>query len=280
MWKSNGKDKENEEMAIIKEKIKLTIPEGLTQKGEITVDNAKNNAKVIVTGKTVGAQEVSVQYNGGEIKKTTITVTPAPAFAGEPTASPTAVEVGADATVTATFNVDGVQASQVKVIPSAGLTYKNDGAVSGKTWTGKFTGKTPGAQNVQLQFGGVTKTVNITVNALPVISGEPQVSKTPIEIDEDVTVTLNFDKAGVKVGEVQVTPSEGLTQKVAPAVSGTKLTVTYTGKTAGAQTVTFELRGVSKTANIVVNAAAVLKSVAVEPSSVTQGQDSTITMQF
>ena len=267
-------------MAIIKEKIKLTIPEGLTQKGEITVDNAKNNAKVIVTGKTVGAQEVSVQYNGGEIKKTTITVTPAPAFAGEPTASPTAVEVGADATVTATFNVDGVQASQVKVIPSAGLTYKDDGAVSGKTWTGKFTGKTPGAQTVQLQFGGVTKTVNITVNALPVISGEPQVSKTPIEIDEDVTVTLNFDKAGVKVGEVQVTPSEGLTQKVAPAVSGTKLTVTYTGKTAGAQTVTFELRGVSKTADIVVNAAAVLKSVAVEPSSVTQGQDSTITMQF
>lgn len=280
MWKSNGKDKENEEMAIIKEKIKLTIPEGLTQKGEITVDNAKNNAKVIVTGKTVGAQEVSVQYNGGEIKKTTITVTPTPAFAGEPTASPTAVEVGADATVTATFNVDGVQPSQVKVIPSTGLTYKNDGAVSGKTWTGKFTGKTPGAQNVQLQFGGVTKTVNITVNALPVISGEPQVSKTPIEIDEDVTVTLNFDKAGVKVGEVQVTPSEGLTQKVAPAVSGTKLTVTYTGKTAGAQTVTFELRGVSKTANIVVNAAAVLKSVAAEPSSVTQGQDSTITMQF
>lgn len=267
-------------MAIIKEKIKLTIPEGLTQKGEITVDNAKNNAKVIVTGKTVGAQEVSVQYNGGEIKKTTITVTPTPAFAGEPTASPTAVEVGADATVTATFNVDGVQPSQVKVTPSAGLTYKNDGAVSGKTWTGKFTGKTPGAQNVQLQFGGVTKTVNITVNALPVISGEPQVSKTPIEIDEDVTVTLNFDKAGVKVGEVQVTPSEGLTQKVAPAVSGTKLTVTYTGKTAGAQTVTFELRGVSKTANIVVNAAAVLKSVAAEPSSVTQGQDSTITMQF
>lgn len=280
MWKSNGKDKENEEMAIIKEKIKLTIPEGLTQKGEITVDNAKNNAKVIVTGKTVGAQEVSVQYNGGEIKKTTITVTPTPAFAGEPTASPTAVEVGADTTVTATFNVDGVQASQVKVTPSAGLTYKDDGAVSGKTWTGKFTGKTPGAQNVQLQFGGVTKTVNITVNALPVISGEPQVSKTPIEIDEDVTVTLNFDKVGVKVGEVQVTPSEGLTQKVAPAVSGTKLTVTYTGKTAGAQTVTFELRGVSKTANIVVNAAAVLKSVTAEPSSVTQGQDSTITMQF
>lgn len=268
-------------MAIIKEKIKLTIPEGLTQKGEITVDNAKNNAKVIVTGKTVGAQEVSVQYNGGEIKKkTTITVTPAPAFAGEPTASPTAVEVGADTTVTATFNVDGVQASQVKVTPSAGLTYKNDGAVSGKTWTGKFTGKTPGAQNVQLQFGGVTKTVNITVNALPVISGEPQVSKTPIEIDEEVTVTLNFDKAGVKVGEVQVTPSEGLTQKVAPAVSGTKLTVTYTGKTDGVQTVKFELRGVSKTANITVNAAAVLKSVAAEPSSVAQGQDSTITMQF
>lgn len=267
-------------MAIIKEKIKLTIPEGLTQKGEITVDNAKNNAKVIVTGKTVGAQEVSVQYNGGEIKKTIITVTPTPAFAGEPTASPTAVEVGADATVTATFNVDGVQPSQVKVTPSAGLTYKDDGAVSGKTWTGKFTGKTPGAQNVQLQFGGVTKTVNITVNALPVISGEPQVSKTTIEIDEDVTVTLNFDKAGVKVGEVQVTPSEGLTQKVEPAVSGTKLTVTYTGKTAGAQTVKFELRGVSKTANIVVNAAAVLKSVVAEPSSVTQGQDSTITMQF
>lgn len=267
-------------MAIIKTKIKLTIPEGLTQKGDITVDDAKNIAKVTVTGKTVGPQEVSVQYNGGEIKKTTITVTPTPAFAGEPSASPTAIEVGADTTVTATFNVEGVQASQVQVTPSEGLTYKNDGAVSGKSWAGKFTGKTPGAQTVQLAFGGVTKTVNVTVNALPVIDGEPQVSKTPIEIDEDVVVTLNFDKAGVKVGEVQVTPSEGLTQKVAPAVSGTKLTVTYTGKTAGAQTVKFVLRGVTKTANIVVNAAATLKSVTADPSSVTQGQDSVITMRF
>lgn len=267
-------------MAIIKEKIKLTIPEGLTQKGDIIIDNAKNTAKVTVTGKTVGAQEVSVQYNGGEAKTTTVNVTPVPAFASEGTASPTAIEVGADTTVSITFNVDGVQASQVQVTPSAGLTYKNDGAVSGKTWTGKFTGKTPGAQNVQLTFGEATKTIAVTVNALPVIDGEPQVSKTPIEIDEDVVVTLNFDKAGVKVGEVQVTPSEGLTQKVAPAVSGTKLTVTYTGKTAGAQTVKFVLRGVTKTANIVVNSAAVLKSVTAEPASVTQGQDSVITMQF
>lgn len=30
-------------MAIIKEKITLTIPEGLTQKGDITIDDAKKN---------------------------------------------------------------------------------------------------------------------------------------------------------------------------------------------------------------------------------------------
>ena len=267
-------------MAIIKSKIKLTIPEGLTQKGDINIDDAKHQATVTVTGKTVGSQQISVQYNGGLAKTCTVTVTPTPAFASEGTASPAAIEVGADTTVSITFNVDGVQASQVQVTPSAGLTYKNDGAVSGKTWTGKFTGKTPGAQNVQLAFGGATKTIAVTVNALPVITGEPQVSKTPIEIDEDVVLTLNFDKAGVKVGEVQVTPSEGLTQKVAPAVSGTKLTVTYTGKTAGAQTVKFALRGVTKTANIVVNQPMTLQSVTAKPESVVQGQDSLITMQF
>lgn len=178
-------------MAIIKSKIKLTIPEGLTQKGDITVDDAKNIAKVTVTGRTVGSQEVSVQYNGGEIKKTTITVTPTPAFDGEPSASPTAIEVGADTTVTATFNVEGVQASQV-----------------------------------------------------------------------------------------QVTPSDGLTLKGTAKVEGTTFTVTYVGKTAGDQTVKLELNGASKTANVTVNAAATLKSVTASPSSVVQGQDSVITMQF
>lgn len=266
-------------MAIIKTKIKLTIPEGLTQKGDITVDDAKNIAKVTVTGKTVGPQEVSVQYNGGEIKKTTVTVTPTPAFAGEPSASPAAIEVGADTTVTATFNVEGVQASQVQVTSSEGLTYKDDGAVSGKSWTGKFTGKTPGAQTVQLAFGGVTKTVNVTVNALPTFAGEPQVSKAAIEIGEDVTITQELTKA-VDASAVKLTPSAGLTIKTPAAVSGTTFTVTYTGKTAGAQTVKLELNGASKTANVTVNAAATLKSVTADPSSVTQGQDSVITMQF
>lgn len=266
-------------MAIIKTKIKLTIPEGLTQKGDITVDDAKNIAKVTVTGKTVGSQEVSVQYNGGEIKKTTITVTPTPAFDGEPSASPTAIEVGADTTVTATFNVEGVQASQVQVTPSDGLTYKNDGAVSGKTWTGKFTGKTPGEQTVQLAFGGTTKTVNVTVNALPTFAGEPSVSKSSIELDEEVTITQKLTKT-VDVSAIKLTPSAGLTLKGTAKVEGTTFTVTYVGKTAGAQTVKLELNGASKTANVTVNAAATLKSVTASPSSVVQGQDSVITMQF
>lgn len=266
-------------MAIIKEKIKLTIPEGLTQKGDIVIDNAKKTAKVTVTGKTVGAQEVSVQYNGGEIKKTTVTVTPIPAFAGEGTASPTAIEVGADTTVSINFNVEGVQASEVQVTPSAGLTYKNDGAVSGKTWTGKFTGKTPGEQTVQLAFGGTTKTVAVTVNALPTFAGEPSVSKSSIELDEEVTITQELTKT-VDVSAIKLTPSAGLTLKGTAKVEGTTFTVTYVGKTAGAQTVKLELNGASKTANVTVLAAMVLQSVTAEPASVTQGQDSVITLQF
>lgn len=267
-------------MAIEKAKIQLTIPEGLTQKGDITVDDAKKTAKVIVTGKTVGSQEVSVSYNGGEAKKTTIQVTPAPAFSGDPTANPTTVDVGADVTVTQAFTVDGIQVSEVTINPSSGLTAKETASISGKTLTATFTAKTPGAQTVTLEFKGSQKVCSITVNALPVFSGEPTVQPTEIEVGADVTITQKFDKAGVKVGEVTLTPSAGLTVKTPASISGDTLTVVYTGKTAGAQTVGIKYNGVTKTANVTVLEPVTLKSVTANPESIAQGEDSTITMQF
>lgn len=267
-------------MAIIKSKIKLTIPEGLTQKGDITIDDAKKTAKVTVTGKTLGSHTVSVQYDNGSAKTCQITVTAVPAFSGDPTVNPTAVEVGGEVTVTQAFTVDGIQVSEVTIEPSAGLTAKGTASISGKVLTAKFTAKTPGSQTVTLTFKSVEKVANVTVNALPVFSGEPTVSKTPIEIGEDVTITQRFDKAGVSLDAVTITPSAGLTEKTPAAISGTTLTVTYTGKTAGAQTVKIEYNGNSKTANVAVNAAMTLQSVTADPASVTQDQDSTITMQF
>lgn len=267
-------------MAIIKSKIKLTIPEGLTQKGDITIDDAKKTAKVTVTGKTLGNHTVSVQYDSGAAKTCQIAVTAVPAFSGDPTVNPTAVEVGGEVTVTQAFTVDGIQVSEVTIKPSAGLIAKGAASISGKVLTAKFTAKTPGAQTVTLGFKETEKVANVTVNALPVFNGEPTVSKAAIEIGEDVIITQKFDKAGVSLDAVTITPSAGLTEKTPAAISGSTLTVTYTGKTAGVQTVEIEYNGNSKTANVTVNAAMTLQSVTAQPESVTQGQDSTITMQF
>lgn len=267
-------------MAIEKTKIQLTVPEGLTQKGDIIIDDARKTAKVVVTGKTVGSQEVSVSYNGGEAKKVIINVTVAPAFSGDPTATPAAVEVDADVTVTQAFTVDGIQVSEVEITATAGLTKKGEPTISGKTLTAKYTAKTPGEQTVTLKFKGVTKTATVTVNALPVFAGEPTVNPAQIEVGADVTITQKFDKAGVKVADVALTPSAGLTLKTAAAISGTTLTVVYTGKTAGAQTVGIAYGGATKTANVTVVEPTTLKSVTAEPESIAQGEDSTITMQF
>lgn len=265
-------------MAVVKEKIKVTVPEGLTQKGDITVSG--KTATMVVTGKTVGAQTVSVSYDGGEAKTCVINVTPKPAFAGEPTASPTAVEVGADSTITQAFNVEGVSVGNVTVTVPAGLTTKTPAAISGKTLTLVVTGKTPGAQKVTLKFGGVTKEVTVTVNPLPVFSGEPTASPATVEVGQDVTITQKFNKAGVKVSSVTLTPSAGLTLKTAAVISGDTLTVVYTGKTAGAQTVGIAYNGTTKTARVTVENKPVIKTVTADPQSVVQGNDSTVTITF
>lgn len=267
-------------MAIDKSKIKLTIPAGLTQKGDITVNDAEKKATVVVTGKTVGVQEVSVSYNGGEAKEVTITVTAAPAFSGDPTATPATIDIGQDSVISQALTVDGVSVDDVTVTVPAGLTQKVAPAINGKTLTLTVTGKTAGAHDVTLEFAGATKTVTITVNALPAFVGEPVANPTAIEVGADVTITQEFDKAGVKVADVTLTPSAGLTLKTAAAISGTTLTVVYTGKTAGAQTVGIKYNGVTKTANVTVNEPTTLKSITADPDSVEVGKDSTITMQF
>lgn len=269
-------------MAIDKAKIKVTLPEGLTQKGEISVDEAKKTATVVVTGKTVGQHTVSVTYNGGAAKTTNVTVTAAPAFSGDPTASPASIHIGEESVISQAFTVDGIQPSEVTVTVPEGLTKKGEHTISGKSLSLTVTGKTAGAHEVQLQFKGVTKKVTVNVTEVPpAFSGEPVADPATVKVGADVTVTQEFTKAGVVASEVVLTPSAGLTLKTPASVSGTTFTVVYTAKTAGAQTVKLEYKGASKTASVTVEDLVVtLSGVTANPTSVVQGQDSTITMQF
>lgn len=178
-------------MAIEVSKISLTIPAGLTQKGEITVDQSAKTAKVVVTGATAGTHTVSVSYDGGAAQTCTVTVTPVPAFSGEPTAAPASIEVGADSTITQAFNVSGVNVADVTVTVPAGLTTKTAAAISGTTLTLVVTGASAGAHDVTLAYKGVTKTVTVTV-AEPTTLKTVNASPTSVQVGSDSTVTMQF----------------------------------------------------------------------------------------
>lgn len=140
---------------------------------QITADTAKlteskakaisgNNVTVEYTGKAAGTANISVVHNG-VTKTANITVNPAYAI-NTVVADPTSVSVGADTTVTATFNRAPVL-SNCTFAPSAGLTQKEAPKVVGNTVVAKYTGKTAGPQNVTVTYTGVSgsKKADITV---------------------------------------------------------------------------------------------------------------------
>lgn len=232
----------------------------------ITYDQAKlteatakkisgNNVVVEYTGKAAGAAEVSVVHNG-VTKKGTITVNPAYAI-NTVVADPTIVLVGADTTVTATFN-RGPVLENVTFQPSTGLTQKEAPRVEGNTVVAKYTGKTAGAQNVTVTYTGVSgsKKADITVNNPPApVFESVAANPTSVAVNADTVVTMTFTGAAPVLSKVAMTPSEGLTKKGEIAVSGMTATCTFTGKTTGAQTVECKYDNANaKTASVTVQA--------------------------
>lgn len=234
---------------------------------QITADTAKlteskakaiagNNVTVEYTGKAAGAANVSAVHNG-VTKSSSITVNPAYAI-NTVVANPTSVLVGADTTVTATFNRAPVL-SDCTFTPSAGLTQKEAPKVAGNTVVAKYTGKTAGAQNVTVTYTGVSgsKKADITVNNPPTpVFASVVANPTSVAVNADTVVTMTFTGAAPVLSKVAMTPSEGLTKKGEIAVSGMTATCTFTGKTAGAQTVNCTYDGGSaKVANVTVTGA-------------------------
>lgn len=172
-------------------------------------------------------------------------------------ADPTTVLVGADTTVTATFN-RGPVLENVTFQPSAGLTQKEAPRVEGNTVVAKYTGKTAGAQNVTVTYTGVSgsKKADITVNNPPTpVFESVAANPTSVAVNADTVVTMTFTGAAPVLSKVAMTPSEGLTKKGEIAVSGMTATCTFTGKTAGAQTVECKYDNANaKTASVTVQA--------------------------
>lgn len=231
---------------------------------QITADTAKlteskakaiagNNVTVEYTGKAAGAANVSAVHNG-VTKSSSITVNPAYVI-NTVVADPTTVLVGADTTVTATFNRAPVL-SNCTFTPSAGLTQKEAPKVVGNTVVAKYTGKTAGAQNVTVTYTGVSgsKKADITVNNPPTpVFASVAANPTSVAVNADTVVTMTFTGAAPVLSKVAMTPSEGLTKKSEIAISGMTATCTFTGKTAGAQTVNCTYDGGSaKVANVTV----------------------------
>lgn len=142
--------------------------------------------------------------------------------------------------------------------------------------------------------GKVTKKVAVKVNPadpkpeppaeepkITSISANPQ----SVEVGKDTVVTIVFDKAP-NLSDVTIMPdSAKLTQKIAPAVSGNNVTVTYTGKAAGAAKVSAKYKeGEVKETTVTVSqpapAKAILQSATPAPTSQQVGKDVTVTLAF
>lgn len=187
-------------------------------------------------------------------------------------------------------------ATDVTIITvGSGLTKKGEPVLLSDKKTVKqvYTAATPGNVEVSAKTakGSVTKKISVTVKAKDPTPGpdeEPKITAisaapTAIDIGEDTLVTIQFDKAP-KLSDVTITPDNNkLTQKIAPALVGTNVTVTYTGKAAGEAKIVVAYKGASKETKVTVNqpvAKAVLQSITAAPTSQAVGKDVVITCTF
>lgn len=101
--------------------------------------------------------------------------------------------------------------------------------------------------NFDVVYGAVTKKIAIEGVAGPTIKTATANNATPVINKDAVTITVDFnDDGALDATLLHVTLPAGVTQKVAPAVSGRTITAQYNVTTEGAKTVKVEYLGATK----------------------------------
>lgn len=224
---------------------------GLVKKGDVVVSPDRT---YITQGFTVGdpvAQQTVTATSYGTNK--TATVTPvAKAVLASVTPNPATVEIGGKSVVTIAFD-KAPRLNEVTITPDAAkLTQSVAPHISGNSVQVEYTGKAAGAAKVSVVHNGITKEGTITVDpAFASVAAAP----TSVAINADTVVTMTFTGAAPVLSKVAMTPSAGLTKKGEITVSGMTAKCTFTGKTAGSQTVECKYDNANtKTATVTVTA--------------------------
>lgn len=205
------------------------------------------------------------------------------------------LKVGESITVQAKADGTLKAASDITFVVDDKLTKEGEAVLLNdkKTVKAVFKAAKAGSTEVSAKTstGKITRKVAVTVKEAPVAPEEdPKITgvvakPATIDIGADTVVTISFDKAP-KLSDVTITPDTAkLTQKVAPAISGNTVTVTYTGKAAGAAKVSVkykeqETQETTITVNQPASAKAVLQSVTASPTTQQVDKDVTITLAF
>lgn len=211
------------------------------------------------------------------VKSAKINIVERPAVLSEVQVEHAEIRIGAKSKVTAVFD-KAPKIGEVQVVVPEGLTKDAEPVVEGNNVTFTVTGKTAGAQKIQVTHNKVTKENTITVVTDAVITtatAEPA----EVEVGGASVVTVAYDKAFVTGQEaLKVQYGEGLAEKVAyaenPEHTGGTLTVTVNAE--GAKTLTLTLGGQQKVVTITGTPKPVVQAVDVDPKSVEQGGTSTV----
>lgn len=268
-------------MAIDVKKINVILPEGVVKVGEISLKG--NEAEVQLEGVTVGSKEISVNYDNGEAKKTTLVVTEETIFNTLTIEPGDQVFAGGDVKLVAEFSRTPVL-GEVVITKPVGFTEKTPAAVKGSTIEAVYVAGevvTDKAEFVvNFRDGKAEKKASLAVLERPAVMESADVEPKSIRIGKDAKITVTFDKAP-KLTNVKFAVPEGLTQKGEASIRANTVELMVTGKTAGQQTVTItHLADENKTITVEVVADAVIKTATAEPASIEVGQDAVITVEY
>lgn len=268
-------------MAIDVKKINVILPEGVTKVGEISLKG--NEAELQLEGVTVGSKEISVNYDNGEAKKTTLVVTEETIFNTLTLEPGDQVFAGGEVKLVAEFSRVPVL-GEVAITKPVGFIEKTPAVVKGNTVEAVYLAGEVVTDKadfvVNFREGKAEKTASLAVLERPAVMQSADIEPKNVRIGVDAKITVTFDKAP-KLTDVKFAVPTGLTQKGEASLRANTVELMVTGKTAGQQTVTVShLSDENKTVTVEVLADAVVKTVTAEPATMEVGQSAVITVEY